>query len=895
MLKKILKITGLVFLVLLLSAVAIPFFFKDKIISTVKKEMNKALIAKVDFSDVDISLFRHFPRLSVGLENLSVTGTGVFVNDTLATVQKLDVALNLMSVIKGGKMDIYQIYIQQPHIHAIVLADGTANWDITRPDSSTTTTADKPSTFALQLQRYKIEDAWIRYEDRQSNMDLEIQGLNHQGKGDFTQDLFTLQTNTQAKGISFRYGAIPYFKDTKASLDADIEINNKENAYTLNNSKLLLNNLEVAVKGLFKLASDSSYYMDAAFKTPSTNFKDLLSLVPAVYRKDFDKIKTSGTASFDGFVKGTYSSTGWPAFGLDLAIKNGFFQYPDLPKPVSNIQVAMHIANPDGVPDHTTVNIPAAHLEMDHTPVDVRLLIKTPISDMYVDGAAKGKLDLSKITQFVKLEAGTQLQGMLDADVSAKGYMSAIEKQQYDRFYAAGSMQVNNLLYRSKAYPDDVKVDQLQLTFNPKNVTVDHFNGQYLGTKFTANGTVNNLLAYVLKNAPLDGHLAVQADAMDLNKWMGLSTAANNTATPQADTATAIPFAVPANLRFALQAAVGQLHYDKLDMSDITGALLIKDETVLLESVKGKALQGTMEVSGSYSTRQDRLHPDILLQYHVQQLDVQQTFTAFNTVQKLMPIGKFLSGKISSDLTVQGKLGKDMSPQLNTLTGDGNLLLIEGFLKKFAPVDQLANQLNISQLKDISLRDIKNYFAFENGRVKVNPFTVNVNGIKMNIGGSHGFDQSLDYVLQFALPRSIIGQQGNNLVNQLSAEASKKGIPLNINDSIHLQVLMAGNILKPSLKTDLRESTSKTLNNLKDQAVSIVKNKVDTIKNTLKDSVRQVKNQAVASLKEELKRQLNGQKDTTNTNNGKPLEQVGKQAEQTLKNTFNNLFKKKEQ
>ncbi|ASZ11594.1 hypothetical protein KTO58_17040 [Chitinophaga pendula] len=894
MLKKILKITGLVFLVLLLSAVAIPFFFKDKIISTVKTEINKALIAKVDFTDVDISLFRHFPRLSVGLEGLSVTGTGVFANDTLAAIRKLDVALNLMSVIKGGKMDIYQVDIQQPRIHAIVLADGAANWNITRPDTTSAPATDKPSTFALQLQRYKIEDATIRYEDRQSNMDLEIQGLNHQGKGDFTQDLFTLQTNTQAQGISFRYGAIPYFKDTKTSLDADIEINNKENTYTLNDSKLLLNNLEVAVKGLFKLVSDSSYYMDASFKTPSTNFKDLLSLVPAVYRKDFDKIKTSGTAAFNGFVKGTYSSAGWPAFGLELAIKNGFFQYPDLPKPVSNIQVAMHVSNPDGVPDHTTVDIPAAHLEMDHTPVDLRLLIKTPISDMYVDGAAKGKLDLSKVTQFVKLEAGTQLQGILDADINAKGYMSAVEKQQYDRFYAAGTMLVNNLLYHSKTYPDDIRVNQLQLTFNPKNVTVDQFNGQYLGTKFNAKGAVNNLLAYVLKNAPLDGHLAVQADAMNLNKWMGLSTTSNNASTSHIDTA-AIPFAVPANLRFALQAAVGQIHYDKLDMSDITGALLIKDETVLLESVKGKALQGTMEVSGSYSTRQDRLHPDILLQYHVQQLDVQQTFTAFNTVQKLMPIGKFLSGKISSDLTVQGKLGKDMSPQLNTLSGDGNLLLIEGFLKKFAPVDQLANQLNISQLKDISLRDIKNYFAFENGRVKVNPFNVNINGIKMNIGGSHGFDQSLDYILQFALPRSIIGQQANNLVNQLSAEATKKGIPLNISDSIHLQVLMAGNIMKPSLKTDLRESTSKTINNLKDQAVSIVKNKVDTIKNTLKDSVRQVKNQAVASLKEELKRQLSGQKDTANTNNGKPLEQVGKQAEQTLKNTLNNLFKKKEQ
>ena len=33
---------------------------------------------------------------------------------------------------------------------------------------------------------------------------------------------------------------------------------------------------------------------------PSTAFKTLLSLIPSIYKTDFDKIKTSGNASFDG-------------------------------------------------------------------------------------------------------------------------------------------------------------------------------------------------------------------------------------------------------------------------------------------------------------------------------------------------------------------------------------------------------------------------------------------------------------------------------------------------------------------------------------------------------------------------------------------------------------------
>lgn len=888
MFKKVLKVVLVLLLVLIIAAFAIPYFFKDKIMALVKTELNKNLVAKVDFKDVDISLFRHFPRLAVGLEELQVINVAPFEGDTLVSIKQIDAALNLMSVIKGDKMEIYNVTLDQPRIHAIVHSNGDVNWNITKPDTAQASADTAASKFSMSLQSYKIADAYVNYDDQQGNMQAIIEHLDHEGKGDFTQDLFTLETSTTAQAVTYRYGLVPYLSNTAAKIDADISVDNKTSTYTFKDGNVLLNNLKVAVQGFFRLVNDSTYGMDLSFKAPSTNFKDLLSLVPIMYQQDFNKIKTEGIAAFDGFVKGTYSSTQMPAFGLHLAVKNGFFQYPDLPKPVKNIQLAVNVSNPDGVPDHTVVDMPSAHLEMDNTPLDLRLLVKTPVSDMYVDGAAKGRLDLSKVTQFVKLESGTQLTGLLDADISAKGNMSAIEKQQYDRFYAAGSLLVNNLLYRSKDYPDGVKVNNLSLKFNPRNVTVEKFDGQYMGTNFQANGEVNNLLAYMFKNAPLDGKLNMKADQVDLDKWMGTTTATTTTA----DTAATAPFAVPGNLDLNLQAQVGKVHYDKLDMTNLTGSLQIKDETVTLQQIKGNALQGSMEVNGSYSTKNSKQNPDINLAYNVQDLDVQQTFNAFNTVQKLMPIGQFLSGKITSQLKLAGKLGKDMMPQLSSLNGDGNLLLIEGFLKKFAPVDQLASQLNVSQLKDVSLRDVKTYFAFENGRVKVNPFKIKVSNINMAIAGSHGFDQSLDYTLQLALPRSVMGAQANSLINNLVTQAANKGVPVNVSDSVHLQVLLGGNITKPTYKTDLQETASSMAAGLKDQAAALVKNKVDTVKNTVKDSLNQIKNNATNAIKDQLAKQLSGQKDTANK---QPAQNTGKQAEQTLKNTLNGLLKKKKE
>src|SRR5690606_256617 len=149
-----------------------------------------------------------------------------------------------------------------------------------------------------------------------SDMSAEIKGLDHEGSGDFTQDEFTLSTKTNSDAASFTYAAIPYLANTKTKIGADIKIDNKTNTYTFKTDDIELNNLKVSADGSFQLVNDSTYNMDIKFKSPSNEFKDILSLVPAMYKNDFDKIKTSGSALFNGWVKGVYSPQQLPAYDV---------------------------------------------------------------------------------------------------------------------------------------------------------------------------------------------------------------------------------------------------------------------------------------------------------------------------------------------------------------------------------------------------------------------------------------------------------------------------------------------------------------------------------------------------------------------------------------------------
>lgn len=886
--KKVLKITGITLLIIIAVLFAIPLLFKGKIIKIVKSEINKNVNAKVDFNDIDISLIRRFPRVSVSIEKIQVTGNGRFSSDTLLAANSIDAALNLMSIIQGDKMVIYSIGVNQPRIHAIVAKDGAVNWDIIKSDTSEpSATASEP--FSMELKNYSIMDGFVSYIDSAGGINTEIEGLEHEGSGDFTADNFTLSTKTDADAVNFTMASIPYLVNTKTKINADIQVDNKISKYTFKTDEIALNELKIATDGFFQLVNDSTYDMDIRFNAPTTDFKNILSLIPVVYQKDFAKVKTSGKAVFNGAVKGTMGPKQLPAYNINLDIADGFFQYPDLPSPVKNINVSLKIDNPDGVTDHTVVDIPKGHIEMENEPFDFRLLMKNPVSDMWVDAAAKGKLDLSKISRMVKLDQGTNIKGLLNADVNVKGFVDAVQKQQFDKFYAGGTIALNGFSFVAKDYPDGVSLQKLLMTFTSKNVTLNEAAGSYLKSNFEANGYVNNLIAYALKDSPLNGLINVKADKLNVNDWMG------PTDTTKTETASA-PFIVPANLDLTMNAQAGQVKYDNLLMENVSGTLLLADEAIKLNDVKGNALDGTILVNGTYSTRDNKKKPAITLNYDVKDLDVQKTFNTFNTVQKLMPIGKFLSGKLNSKLGLTGLLGQNMLPDLSTLTGEGNVFLIEGLLEKFKPLEKLAERLNVDELKNISLREVREQFEFSSGKVYVKPFKLKLKDIEMEVGGMHSFDQTMDYTIHLKIPRAMIGSKGNQLVNDLAAKVSSKGIPVKVGETVNLNVKMLGTLTDPDIRFDLKESATSIADDMKEQAKEFAQAKIDSSKKAVKDTVESLKKEVVKQAGEKLKEQLFSKKDTARadslkTKSVKPEDRLKESGKGLIENI--NPFKKK--
>ena len=830
---KILKITGITLLILVCFVWSAPYLFKGKITQLIRTRINKDLRAHVNFSGVDISLFRQFPDIAIGLDDLQVICVGEFQGDTLMTAKRFDIACHIPGLISGNSIRVYSVTVNEPRFHGLVHKNGHANWNIIKPaiypddmiDSSTR--AIKPG-----IQRYAIHNGYVEFLDERKDLHVVVLNLEQEGQGNFGAEQFTLKTKTTADAVHLDAGGlIPFRIAAKTNMDLVFRVNSKTHTYSFDTDQISFNELKLHADGFFQWINDSSYNMNIRFKVPSTNFRDFLSLLPSVYQKDFASIETNGHINFNGTIKGKYDEKHFPAYHANLYVSDAYFKYPDLPVPAENINLACQVNNPDGIPDHLTINVSRAHAEMGKDSLDLHLFAKNLKTKPFIDFAFAGKLDLANIPKWMKLSSGTRLSGLLNADVHAMGIIPGTEKQKKEGFQSKGSFSLAGFTYSSKTCPRGITLDELLMTFNPKNVLIRELKGEYLSTHIYAIGSINNLFDFALSGEPLNASIDLKADELDLREWISRFPDMPTAGSPQING----PFEVPENIDFTLNVEAGRLHYDNLDLQSISGKLQISDQTVELQNIKANGLDGDILINGTYSTLEQGASPEIALTYDVKGLDIQKTFLAFNTVQKIMPVARFMSGNLNAHMSLNGRLHDDMTPDLQTLQGEGNVLLPAASLKDFGPLDKLSQSLDIAELKDVPLKDVKADFSFKGGKVVVAPFPIHTNNMDLQIGGSHGFDQSLDYDISLKVPRSQLGNKGSIFVKNVVVQAADKGIPVKLEDAVSMNVRMNGTLSSPEVKADMDAVVDNAATDLKKEVNEFVNAKLDSAKQQLRN------------------------------------------------------------
>ena len=864
--KKIIKIIGIVLLLVLILLVSLPFILESKIETIVRNYVDKNVNAKVEFSHIGLSLISSFPNAELEISDLDITNSEPFKDEKLLTAKSISLVMPIMELFKSDNepLTINSIAIDEALLTLKTNKAGVTNYDIMKEGDSETIENTSNSSFTFDIEDYRLETCSINYIDEASGIALNLSELDHQGKGTFSAEKSEMDTHT-ATLASITVDSTKYLNNTLIKLDALIGLDLENSVYTFKENKGFINQLPLEFKGYVKLLEEGQE-LDIAFENPGSTFKDFLALVPESYSKDLDQVDTTGDFKVKGEIKGLVTDETIPTIDIKISSNNASFKYPDLPKRVENIIIDTDIKNTTGKTEDTYVDINTLNFKIDEDVFKASAQLKNLAENMMVNANLDGTLNLGNISKVYPITLEKELSGILKGKLNTQFDMKALETNAYQRIKTSGNLTVNDLIFSTEAMPNPMHISSANVTFNPELVSLNNFKAQTGTTDLSATGTLKNFIGFILSDSKLQGNFNLTSNNLVVSDLMSKETpedTENKTTTTEA-------FKIPDFLDCTVNAQAGTVVYDNLNLKDVKGTLVIKDQKATLQNFDSNIFDGKLGLNGSVSSQNEV--PEFNLNLIMDQFDIAQSFKGLDMFKALVPMAKVLQGKLNTNLSLSGKLGDNMTPQLSSLKGNAlaEILTTAINASDSKALSALQQNFNFVDFNKLDLKDVKTSLDFSDGKVHVKPYHVKYKDIDMEIGGSHSFDELIDYQVVMQVPAKYLGSEVNQLIGKINDPAvNNLTIPVTAN--------LKGNLNNPTVTTDLSQSVQTLTTKLIDiQKQKLLNQGTNAIKDLLGSTT------GTTPIGQDQTTQ-----DSTQTNTTTP------KTEEVVKDVLGNLFNKK--
>jgi len=836
--KKILIISLSTLLAIFIILLVTPFLFKSQLMELAKTELNKILAARVEFKDLKLSFIRNFPNAYIALEGLEVIGINDFEGELLVAFDRFSVTADLLSVIRKN-IEVKSILLDRARLNGRILEDGRANWDIFNPGGVTETVTEEtatdgkelvPPALNIRLNRFEIRDMEISFRDDVNKMIAEVETLNFVLHGDMMQENVDLDMDLEIDGIDFWLNGIRLANKVSVGFISEVAADLKNMRFEIEDNIFNLNDIVLKFFGSVELNGDD-IIADITFASERTDFKSLLSLVPVIYMNDFKDLHTTGSLAINGDIKGTYNENTMPSANLSLSVDNAMFSYPDLPKSVEKVNIALKVFYDGEVFDHSTVDLDRFSFEMAGNPFNAGLHLKTPESDLQVIAKFAGKIDFDSMADIVPLDDIT-LNGLLECDISLAGRMSTLEKQQYEDFHAEGHLIISRFDFESPDFPQGVKINSTHLNFTPRLVDLVNFDAVVGNTDVALNGTLENFIPFIFKNDTVMGTLSLRSNTIDLNEFMSDTPKEKETLAAGEPSQLSV-IEVPKNIDFSLIVNIGRILFDDLLITNTSGAVTIRDGRLAMRNLSMSLLEGNMILHGEYNT-QDITTPFIDFDMNINHFDISSTISSFSLLERLLPNPQNYVGNVSAALNLYSILDENLSPVLDTVASQGRLQTFNLELHNSKLFETMADLIKNERLRTPSPGNIDIGYEIKDGRLWIeDPIVMRMQQTRIEIKGDQGLDMTSNYRVDAIVPTSAVGSGATDLLNRIPGGS-------NVHD-FRLTGYIRGDTRNPDVSLSVADTAGAIVGAVVDQVTETVTHRVE---------------EAVAHVSEEINRQI---------------------------------------
>ncbi len=824
-----------------------PMAFRSRIERSIVSYAMRDLNAKVSYDDLSLSFIRSFPLVRISLDNLCVTNTGEWEDDTLTKVGEGRLEMDLMGVLKGDYR-VKEMILEDADVRLMINEDGVANWDIVKEKSNEEEKEanDGNADIRIMLDRFEIEGGKLSYIDNRNGTKVRIGHLDSRLEGAWSQEMTDVKTENELHDCDVTKGGVVWLSGGDIDLNAELNADLSNGRYDLRNSFIRLNEIKMGLIGT--VARDGEDWVtDIRLSTEEVVMRDLLSLIPALYAKDFDEMRADGKIKMRGSVDGRLN-TGkgiGPNFHVSMDVSEGWFKYEKLPKRVEDIEIALCMDGNGTDFDKSRIEVSQARFRMGGNAFSVALKMGRLETLKTIDLLANGCLNFNEMKDYIPLE-DNELKGVAKMNVRMKGNYSDYECGAYDRFSFNGSFDLRDGAWKL-GDGRQLSIVACRLSTGNGGVSVDDLQLRTGQSDLSAHGNVENLLSWLWNGEVLRGMLLTHSKRLRVEDLTG----DGNQDGQGQETSEAEPDVVmlPDGLDIGMTSVIDRLEFEKIEITDARGGFHLANGELKAHDVALKTMGGNVTVDGVYRTYDDT-HALLKGKATVSDVKYSEVFRQIESAQKLLPIFGKTEGRFSATIDFDAPLGKNMEPNLNALNASGILESRNLTISGVEALHRLSKVLKRSELYDPEIKDVNIPYEIKDGKVKTGKFSFYIADTKITVDeGTTGLDERIDYMLHVDVPTS----------ESTLFKMSKMGVHI------------GGTFTQPEVSVKSRDM-------------------IEDAKQTLKQNVAKTKE----SVKNEMKEEWNEQKEEMkeSLSEGKEDVKAGlREAKEEIKNAWKGLFK----
>lgn len=566
---------------LIIALLLVPVLFKGELVDILKKKINEQVNAQVDFDDVDLSLIKSFPAISLDIENMKVVGLEAFAGEKLFSVEHIHLTTDFKSVIKPQEgINVKKITVDRPKVNLVISKSGESNYDIIKSSGEESSSTD----FFGSLDSYVINDGVFNYTDLKNNTAFSMKGLNHEGKGNFAGVAFDLKTKTKVDQLNLSSGSIPYLNNARLGADVVLGVDLEKQHYTFKENQIRLNDLDLSFLGTVKLIEDAIGF-DLDIQAPNNKVSSIISLIPSTYKGNFESIKSTGNSFLKGSIKGIFDSAKeiYPKTNLLATIENGTLQYPELPLPINDINMKMEIAADKQDWSDMVVDIENFSFLVKEDKMAGKVKILNALENPSIDGLMKGTLNLKNLSEAFPLDNVDLKNGVIKADLVASAKASDITDKNYKAMSFNGSLETTDVDVQYDKWP--VALRSSKSAFTPAQITTSVTDLQVGNSDFNGDLKIKDPLAYISEESSPSLNFNMKSKVLDADELMNFS-GSETTEIIQEDSLTLVSYEDYKDYNISGTYSADEIKYEEYDLKKLKTSLSYGNDHLDLTSTE---------------------------------------------------------------------------------------------------------------------------------------------------------------------------------------------------------------------------------------------------------------------------------------------------------------------